>query len=223
MTSWSRPTSACSKCSRQIAEEGLEVSDEDDEPSIAEIIEGYDPDEGYGEIVGFVLRLLQHDGVDIDDVPDDDIDAAASLLNYYLKTCVDSLAALEYFAEVTDSDAARTVVGFLGAYLEDTNDLLPEDEHGYAGLLDDAWMVHNVAYRVHEAALVPDDYFDVDWQLIADADTALIELLPSDIVDQLESYLVQLVGILFEDTDDYDPECVYDSEGNRRFLMPTDV
>ncbi len=207
----------------EIAEEGSEVSDGDDDPSIAEIIEAYDPDEGYREIVGFVLRLLQEGGVDLDEVPDDDIDQAANLLNYYLKTCVGSLAALEYFADVTESAAARTVVEYLDTYLEDTDDVLPEDEHGYAGLLDDAWMIHNVAYRVHEAGLVTDDYFDVDWQLIADADTALIELLPSDIVDELERYLVQLVGILFADVDDYDPEGVYDSDGNLRFLMPTEV
>lgn len=84
-------------------------------------------------------------------------------------------------------------------------------------------MIHNVAYRVYEAGLVSDDYFDVDWQMIADADSTLVELLPTEMVDQLESYLVQLVGILFADTEDYDPEFVHDSEGNSRFLMPMEV
>lgn len=184
-----------------------------DEPSMAEVIDQYDPDEAVAEL----LELLAATGAD------GDHQALAELLRYYIGSCLHSLDVLDALAEATGAENARHVVGYLHAYLDDPDDLLPEREVGYVGLLDDAWMIHNVAYRIVETGLVDGDYFGVDWGAIAAADTVLLDCLPIEIVDALEAYLVQLVSVLFEGVEGYEPGFVVDGAGNARFFMPAEL
>ncbi|MCK4513246.1 toll/interleukin-1 receptor domain-containing protein [bacterium] len=142
-------------------------------------------------------------------VPDRTLGATVALLEYYITTMRVSLETLGAIATSAQSPAAMQVVGYLVTYLEDPNDLLPESVHGAWGYLDDAWLIHNVAYRLVEAGIIPVSMFSVDWSRIAAADRVAVACLPQMVRYQLENYLNQLLALISAEMSSYVPQFVH--------------
>lgn len=142
-------------------------------------------------------------------VPDQALGATVALLEYYIVTMRVSLETLGAIATSAQSPAAMQVVHHLMSYLEDPNDLLPESVHGAWGYLDDAWLIHNVAYRLAEAGIVPANMFSLDWSRIAAADPVVVACLPQMVRYQLENYLNQLLALISAEINSYSPQFVH--------------
>jgi len=138
---------------------------------------------------------------------------AAELLHGYIASAPGSLQALSQLAAAYRSAAAGQVVSLLMAYLENPNDLLPEAQYGVWGMLDDAWLIHNTAYRLVEAGLVPAGAFPVQWDRVASADTIAAACLPPMIRQELENYLIQLLGLIAAEVNAYSPQFTHDRAG----------
>jgi hypothetical protein len=71
------------------------------------------------------------------------LDTISELLCEYICTAPSSLKRLREFAVGSPSRAFFAGVGFIGEYIENPNDLIPESRYGVLGFLDDAWLIHN--------------------------------------------------------------------------------
>lgn len=78
-----------------------------------------------------------------DDVPADDAEQLAGVLEQYLRTIPDALAiALGMSKDPHCGRAVAFATGTILTYIFDEEDLLPEASYGTLGLLDDAYLVH---------------------------------------------------------------------------------
>lgn len=101
-----------------------------------------------------LLRLGFHDGISASelaealrehatDVPKEELDDLAVVLEQFLRTVPDALAAALGMSK--DSHCGRAVAfatGTILTYIFDEEDLLPEASFGTVGMLDDAYLVH---------------------------------------------------------------------------------
>jgi hypothetical protein len=133
------------------------------------------------------------------------LEQAADLLLYYIMAARQSLEVLSRFCAQAGSQAGAQVVEHLFEYLEDPYDLLPEAEYGIWGYLDDAWLIHNTAYRLAESNLIPATIFPVDWDRIVAADRIARGCLPGPILQQLEDYLMQFLNLMASEAIAYNP------------------
>jgi uncharacterized membrane protein YkvA (DUF1232 family) len=77
------------------------------------------------------------------DIPSEDLDRLAVLLEQYLRTVPDALAtALGMSKNPHCGRAVAFATGAILTYVFDEEDLLPEASYGLVGLLDDAYLVH---------------------------------------------------------------------------------
>lgn len=78
-----------------------------------------------------------------DDVPADDVEQLATVLEQYLRTVPDALAtALGMSKDPNCGRAVAFATGTILTYIFDEEDLLPEASYGTLGMLDDAYLVH---------------------------------------------------------------------------------
>jgi uncharacterized membrane protein YkvA (DUF1232 family) len=98
--------------------------------------------------VGFDQGITADDLADAlgrysDDVPADDVEQLATVLEQYLRTVPDALAtALGMSKDPHCGRAVAFATGTILTYIFDEEDLLPEASYGTLGLLDDAYLVH---------------------------------------------------------------------------------
>jgi len=142
--------------------------------------------------------------------PAHDVPLATELLHHYLSSAGLTLDSLAHVAAASRSPGAAQVMRFLLGYLEEPNDLIPESEHGIWGYLDDAWLIHNTAYRLVEAGLVPAAAIPIAWDRIIAADPVASACLPPMVRYELENYLNQLLGILAAEVRAYTPQFAHD-------------
>lgn len=160
-------------------------------------------DDGRGQIE---QRLRGH-------YPPDAVPMATDLLHHYLASARQTLDALASVAAASRSPGAAQVMRFLFGYLEEPNDLIPESAHGIWGYLDDAWLIHNTAYRLVESGLVPAAAIPIAWDRIIAADPIATASLPPMVRYELENYLNQLLGILAAEVRAYTPQFAHDGQG----------
>jgi len=126
-------------------------------------------------------------------------------LEYYIQSAPAILSALQMYAIRVSSPAGCEVVNYLNTYLQNGDDLLP-DSYGRYGLIDDAWLIHNTAYRLLESGILPGDIFAVNWQAISEADQMVAVLLPTEIRAALEQYALQMLNIIAHEVQGYQPQ-----------------
>lgn len=117
-------------------------------------------------------------------------------LSYYIESCP---VALREFATAAASRASEPLVEVargLYEYLLEPHDLLPDDSNGVLGFLDDAWLIHNVAYRCIGSGLLAAEQFSVDWNRIAMADHFALHLFPAPVKTALEGLLAQYSNLV---------------------------
>ena len=152
-------------------------------------------------------------------VPPMQLNQAVELVSFYITTSNTNLEVMRSLAETAGSAAGQRIVAELEQYLEDPHDLLPEAQYGAFGKIDDAFLIHNTAYRITEAGLIAPNSFPVDWQAIATTDGLIrSSVLPSHVVMQLEAKIAGYVRMLIQEMQGYTPQqTMFGGEG--RFLM----
>lgn len=148
-------------------------------------------------------------------VPDHELEAIVEHLFYYNETAGPTLDALASISQARASAAGITVVQHLLQYLQNPDDLLPESSHGYFGYIDDAWLIHNTAWRLIEAGILPPATFAVDWGNIQVGDALVRQLLPPVALNQLENTLMQYLQIIAAEIQAYQPQFV---DGNHPYM-----
>lgn len=144
-------------------------------------------------------------------VPDHELEAIVEYLFYYNETAGPTLDALAGVSQARASAAGVTVVQHLLQYLQNPNDLLPESSYGYLGYIDDAWLIHNTAWRLVEAGILPPATFAVDWGNIQVGDTLVRQLLPPVVLGQLENTLMQYLQLIAAEIQAYQPQFLGDN------------
>ena len=132
-------------------------------------------------------------------------------LTYYIDSCPQTLRDFASAAGASDSSSLVQVAAGLYQYLLEPHDLLPDASNGVLGFLDDAWLIHNVAYRCVESQLLGLQQFSVDWNRIAMADQFALHLFPPQVKAVLDGIVAQYSNLVthqmrpFEpaDTEDY--------------------
>lgn len=175
-------------------------------------VETYSEEEARAEIRDFLGAQF--------DIPADSLESRVTDIHYFIERSPFVLAELRQIAARTDEHTPiHRAVSALIEYLDDPHDLLPEAEWGYIGYLDDAWLINNLAFRVQEFAQFEPTPFPVDRDDLIESDEFARIVLPEHVVDQLEGYLVQLVGLLFGHAEDYEPTYYLDEHRVPRFFM----
>jgi uncharacterized membrane protein YkvA (DUF1232 family) len=132
-------------------------------------------------------------------------------LTYYIDSSPGTLREFASAAAASESDPLLQVAAGLYRYLVEPHDLLPDASNGVLGFLDDAWLIHNVAYRSVESQLLVLQQFSVDWNRIAMADQFALHLFPQQVKTALDGIVAQYSNLVthrmraFEpaDTEDY--------------------
>ncbi|MEO1063705.1 MAG: toll/interleukin-1 receptor domain-containing protein [Actinomycetota bacterium] len=132
------------------------------------------------------------------------IDEAVTHVRDYVTLATQFLGRLDQLATATQSLAGRQVVAGLAAYLQQADDLLP-DRLGLLGLLDDAWLINNLTFRLVEAGIAPGEVFPVDWAHLATIDQLVTALLPPAVRHALEQLLLQYLQLLAMEIEQYQP------------------
>jgi hypothetical protein len=148
-------------------------------------------------------------------VADHELEAIVEYLFYYNETAGPTLDMLAGISQARASAAGITVVQHLLQYLQNPDDLLPESSHGYFGYIDDAWLIHNTAWRLIEAGILPPATFAVDWGNIQIGDVLVRQLLPPVALNQLENMLLQYLQIIAAEIQAYQPQFV---DGNHPYM-----
>ncbi len=121
-----------------------------------------------------------------DDVPADDVEQLATVLEQYLHTVPDGLAtALAMSKDPHCGRAVAFATGTILTYIFDEEDLLPEASYGTLGMLDDAYLVHGFVAalrRTYPFAAPSAEAYDVPDERAAGA---VASLLPAGVAESL--------------------------------------
>jgi hypothetical protein len=137
-------------------------------------------------------------------VPAGEAEAWLSQVEGYLDSAPVALQALTAFAQGAGSPAGVQVVAYLQNYLDNADDLIP-DRLGRYGLLDDAWLILNTAFRLVESGLVPLQVVPVDWQTIIAADHVVRAIIPPEVLTALTAALFQMLQLIGAEVGSYQP------------------
>lgn len=127
-----------------------------------------------------------------------------SAVQVYLDSARPALHALTSYAQATRSAAGMEVVGLLQSYLDEPEDLIPDDR-GPFGLLDDAWLILNTAFRLVESGLIPPGAVPVDWQTIVSTDHVVRSVLPPEVLTELTGAVMQMLQTIAAEVAAYEP------------------
>jgi hypothetical protein len=125
-------------------------------------------------------------------------------VDVYIDSARPALTALTAYAAATGSAAGAHVVAQLRAYLDHADDLIP-DHQGRYGLLDDAWLIINTAFRLIESGLVPAAAVPIDWRTIIAADHMVRELIPPAALNVLTSAVLEFLQAIAAEVAAYQP------------------
>ena len=140
------------------------------------------------------------------------------LVHYYVVTSVDMLGLLYDITQSTETASAYRIVQDLYVFLENGNDALPEYKYGSWGLIDEAWLIHNTAYRLIEAGLIAVELFPFNWDNIITADKVIIRGLPVTVARQLEVQLLRFIDLIMMEVKDYQPQFSYHQDTYHPYL-----
>lgn len=122
---------------------------------------------------------------------------AMGSLTYYIESCPITLRDFAVAVSAGYSASLQQVAGALYLYLTEPNDLLLDARNGVLGFLDDAWLIHNTAYRCVQSQLLDSRQFSADWSRIVVADGLALQLFPPHVKAALDGLVAQysdLVG-----------------------------
>jgi hypothetical protein len=127
-----------------------------------------------------------------------------TLVNEYVDGAPAVLRGLANHAQAMQSAAGLQVVSILHAYLQNRDDFVP-DSLGKMGLLDDAWLILNTAFRLVESGIVPAQCVPLRWDVVAQVDHMVQALLPPPVLSALEGMIMQMLQLIAAEIQDYQP------------------
>jgi uncharacterized membrane protein YkvA (DUF1232 family) len=136
------------------------------------------------------------------------------LVDQYIRSAPASLKQLTQLAAASASMSLRQVVNALHAYLANPADLLPDNQNGLLGFLDDAWLIHNTIYRSIEAGFFGADAIQTDWNALIRADPYVIAMIPAQLRMMLEQLLMQYLQLMANEVALYQPQFVPQTNAN---------
>jgi len=139
---------------------------------------------------------------------------ALELVNGYIRSAPSSLQKFIDFAASIPSMALKQVANGLHAYLTNPNDLVPDDQNGLLGLIDDAWLIHNTIYRCIEAGFFGAQDVGIQWDRIVQADALVLQMLPPQVLSVLEQVLMQYLQLISNEVAQYQPQFMPQPESN---------
>ena len=151
-------------------------------------------------------------------VPDQDVETVSEILYYYNESATNVLDTLATVVQARSSAAGAAVVQDLLAYLQNPDDLLPENKYGYFGYIDDAWLMHNTAWRLVEAGIIAMEAFPVNWEHIQMGDLLARTLLPPEALGQLENILMQYLNLIAAEIQAYQPQFIPGGGGYHPYM-----
>lgn len=125
-------------------------------------------------------------------------------IDVYVQSAPPILNAMHLYSVGVGSQAGCEVVSFLNTYLNNGEDLIP-DHMGRFGLLDDAWLINNTAYRLIESGVLPSNVVMADWSTIIQADQLARAFIPAHVLQTLEQYLMQVLSMIQYEVGSYTP------------------
>lgn len=137
-------------------------------------------------------------------VPSGTADAWLAEVNAYVESAPMVLEAMEAFARSVGSAAGVQVTGYLRAYLQNADDLIPL-HHGDYGLLDDAWLILNTAFRLVESGVLPAAVVPLDWPRIIRTDPVVRAVVPPKALSTLEAMVFELLQVIAREVSSYQP------------------
>lgn len=135
----------------------------------------------------------------------------------YLGAAPIALDAMSTYAMSVGSSAGMRVTNLLKTYLIDDQDLIP-DHLGDFGLIDDAWLILNTAFRLVESGVIPVQNVPIDWQTVVQADYIVRAILPPQVLTVLEHYLMQVLNLIAAEIQAYQPWMTPAGHGYSPFL-----
>lgn len=135
---------------------------------------------------------------------------ATAEMHYYILSSVDLLGLLHDIALSSESPREVIIVKFLYRYVQMPHASLAAANDGAWGLIDDAWLIQNTAYRLIEAGIFARELFPFDWERIAKTDAIVIRCLPTTLRHQLEALLMQFMHLIALEVKDYQPHFCHD-------------
>lgn len=136
--------------------------------------------------------------------PGHDLVEIRSGIEAYLASAQQATVMLEQAASETESPAGLEVTQYLRSYLAAADDLIP-DHHGAYGILDDAWLILNTAFRLIESGALTIDQVPLDWSEIVAVDPVVRHLMPAGVLPILEDQLLHLLDVIAAEIAAYRP------------------
>ncbi|HEU4560944.1 MAG TPA: toll/interleukin-1 receptor domain-containing protein [Longimicrobium sp.] len=131
--------------------------------------------------------------------------AIPPVVEAYIRSAPSTLEQFTQVAAASSSVALLQVAGALHAYLENPYDLIPDQENGLLGHLDDAWLIHNTVYRCLEAGLFGPEAVAAPWDVVVEGDPMVLRLLPPLVRTTLEELLMQYMAAIAAEAREYQP------------------
>lgn len=141
-------------------------------------------------------------------------DPRIQLIHNYIQSAQAALGRFTQIAAMTPAMSLKQVANELHAYLENPDDLLPDDQNGLLGLADDAWLIHNTIYRCIEAGLFGAQDIPIQWDVVVQADPLVLQILPPPVRDMLEQLLTQYMRVIGNEFAQYQPQFVPNNQFN---------
>lgn len=126
-------------------------------------------------------------------------------VHYYIVSSQDVFGLLHDIIFTSESQGSFSVLQQLCQYLQGQSNLHHESNYNTWELADDAWLIHNTAYRLVESRLIAAEMLPFDWDKIATADNVIVRCLPQLIIHQLETQLMQFMKIIALEVTQYVP------------------
>ena len=133
-------------------------------------------------------------------------DPALMMIQEYIRSAPESLQQFTRLTAWHPSVSLKQVANELHAYLSNPQDLIPDDQNGLLGFIDDAWLIHNTIYRCIEAGFFRPDALAIAWDRVVQADRLVVQLLPLQVRTMLEQLLMQYLRVISQELAPYQPQ-----------------
>jgi hypothetical protein len=130
---------------------------------------------------------------------------AMDALAYYIESCPATLRDFAVAVSAGYSASLQQVAMALYQYLTEPNDFLLDDRNGVLGFLDDAWLIHNTAYRCLQSRLLDPTQFSADWNRIVVADAIALQLFPPQVKAALDGLVGQYSNLVAQEMRQFQP------------------
>lgn len=136
------------------------------------------------------------------------------LVHDYIRSAPASLQKFIELASAAPSLSLKQVANGMHAYLTNPDDLIPDEQNGLLGFIDDAWLIHNTIYRCIEAGFFTIQDVGIQWDRIVQADPLVLQMLPPQVRSLLEQLLMQYLQLISNELAQYQPQFMPQPQSN---------